>query len=117
MKHLSTLALLFTWILIMVGCNPCADKLESEVVSPDKILKATSLVRNCGATTDFSTIVAVHRSDNTYRDEDIVFVVKGRGPLHLKWNGARQLAIECVGCQRKDIFKQVMIVGDVDVLY
>ena len=105
------------FLFILVGCGGfCSDKVNAESSSPDNVLKATWFERDCGATTDFSEIVSIHKPDNTYKDDsDIVFVAKGRGQIHLSWSGPRHLSIECIGCQRKDIFKEVSKIGDIDV--
>ena len=105
-------------VLLIVGCAPCSDKVVAESLSPDRTLAATWFVRDCGATTEFSTMVSVHRPDITFRDDaGIVFVAKGRGSLKLEWTGPRGLKIECVGCERKMIFKEVTVAGDVDISY
>jgi hypothetical protein len=104
-------------ILPLVGCAPCSDEVRAEVVSTDKALKATWFVRNCGATTDFSTIVSAHRPDDSYRDRgDFVFVARGERPLRLEWTGPRQLTVECPGCGREDIFRRVTVLGNIDIV-
>jgi len=100
------------------GCGTCDDEVQSQSVSPDKIVEATSFVRNCGATTDYSMIVSIHRTDNDYKDEsDFVFVAKGRGRLQLKWAGPKALEIYCEGCERKDVFRRLTALGDIDISY
>ena len=105
-------------LLLMEACAPCSDKVVAESLSTDKALAATWFVRDCGATTEFSTMVSLHRPDISFRDDaSIVLVAKGRGALKVEWTGPRALKIECVGCDRKIIFKQVTVVGDVDISY
>lgn len=100
------------------GCGTCDDEVQTQSVSPDKIVEATSFVRNCGATTDYSMIVSIHRTDNDYKDEsDFVFVAKGRGRLQLKWAGPKALEIHCEGCERKDVFRRLTALGDIDISY
>jgi hypothetical protein len=112
------LASLFASQFLLQDCGLCSNEVISESSSPDKALMATSFVRNCGATTDFSMIVSVHRFGSTFRDDnDIVFVASGRGPLRLAWTGPRKLTIDCGGCPRKNIFKKISIIGDVDISY
>ena len=112
---LSVLTLLA--ILPPVGCGPCSDEVRAEAVSTDKALKATWFIRNCGATTDFSTIVSVHRPDDSYRDQgDFVFVARGERRLRLAWTGPMQLTIECPACQRSDIFRRVTVLGNIDIV-
>jgi hypothetical protein len=105
-------------LIVCSGCGTCEDRVQSEVVSPDKTLEATSFVRNCGATTDYSVIVSIHRTDNSYKDDnDFVFVAKGSGGMQLKWTGPKALDIHCEGCERKDVFRRLTVLGDIDISY
>ena len=112
------LAPILVALLLYCACGPCDDEVQSESVSPDRALAATSFVRNCGATTDFSTIVSVHRPGDTYRDENtFVFVARGRERVELKWNAPKKLQIHCKACERENIFKKVTALGDIDIDY
>ena len=103
---------------LLAGCNPCSDEIVSETTSPDGVLTATSFVRNCGATTDFSSIVSIHRKSEGFgNDDDIVFVVKGQYELTPNWTDAKTLSIECYGCVRANIFRQVSALGSIDMVY
>lgn len=107
-----------TQLIFLQSCSLCSNKVVAESLSPDKEFTATWYVRDCGATTDFATIVSVHRSGTGFRDDsDMVFVASGRGPLQLLWTGPRKLSIECRGCSRKNIFKQLSTRADVDISY
>jgi hypothetical protein len=86
--------------------------------SPDGQLAATLFVRNCGATTDFSTIISVHRPDSTFKDDSsMVFVAKGEPTIQLNWDGPRSLSIGCQKCDRQEVFRRVTALGDVDISY
>ncbi len=105
-------------LLLMSGCNLCSDTIKSGSVSQDNALKATVFIRDCGATTDFSTIVSLHRPNSGYRDEaNFIFVAKGEHPLHVEWNNSHKLILECASCQRKDIFREVVKLGKIDIEY
>jgi len=104
--------------LAAIGCDVCSDRVVREVKSPDKVLTATWYVKNCGATTDFSTVVSLHKAGSSFKDDsDIVFVAKGRGELRLAWNNSHQLSIQCVACQRTDVFKEVTKFADIDIAF
>jgi hypothetical protein len=106
------------FLLALAGCGVCSEEVIGSARSRDGVLTATWFVKDCGATTDFSTGVSVHRSDSTFKDDgDIVFVVKGRGSLSLLWDGPRSLRIECGGCSRQNVFRRVTSLGDVDISY
>ena len=105
-------------LCLVSACSTCADQVLSESASPNGVLIATSFVRNCGATTDFSSIVSLHRkSDGLGTDQDMVFVAKGRHQLSLRWSDATTLAVRCDTCSRASIFRQVAIAGDVNIDY
>lgn len=74
--------------------------------------------RDCGATTDFSSIVNVQSASDKFRaDEGRLFVAKGRYDLSVAWTGPRTLLITCAGCSRKNIYREVVALGDIDVKY
>ena len=103
------IALFLLLVCPLVSCNVCGDSVERELNSPDEKLKATWFGRDCGATTDFSTIVSLHKSTSSFKNEDnFVFVLKGREKLELLWRGPHDLTIECLTCKKEDIFKQVI---------
>ena len=105
-------------VCLLSGCGLCSDTVVSEVTSPDGAMTATWFVRNCGATTEFSSIVSVHRKSEGFRNErDIVFVVAFRPQLSLTWTGRRTLSVECEGCLRANVFRKVTALGSIDIVY
>ena len=103
---------------LLLGCNTCSDQVSGEVLSADGVLNATSFVRNCGATTDLTSIVSIHRNDEGFRDDkSFVFVAKGRHQLVVTWVGPKALSIRCPGCARADIFREVTALGHVDIVF
>ena len=113
-----SLVLTLSLSMIAAGCARlmCNDAVNSEVRSPDGVLVATWFTRNCGAMTDYATTVNLHRPDSGFRgDSDTVFVAEGRYALKMKWTGPRRLTIQCDGCARKQIFRAVTMLGDVDI--
>jgi hypothetical protein len=107
-----------TLAVVMTGCNLCSKDVIQEVRAPEGVLAATWYVRNCGATTDFSTLVSVHRAENSYTEEaDLVFVAKGKKRLRLEWASPHQLSIACEECGRNNVFKEVTKFGDVEIQF
>lgn len=105
-------------LVLLVGCNVCSDDIKGEADSPDRAVKATWFLRDCGATTDFSTIISLHKPSDGFRaDSQIVFIAKGPKQVHLKWEDARHLLVECMECEKGDIFKQITSVGAISVVY
>ena len=104
--------------MVMIGCGLCSKDLVQNSRSPDGVLQATWYTNNCGATTDFSTVVIVHRPDSSYTDDsDIVFVAKGKQTIKLTWAAPHQLSVGCPSCERATIFREVTKIGDIDVLF
>jgi hypothetical protein len=102
----------------LVGCNICSDDVLSRSTSPDGALVATLFQRDCGATTDYSTIVNVGGPSDSFKGEKgRVFVVKGQKHVTVKWTDNRALVIECDSCSRSTVFRQVTALGDIDIAY
>lgn len=104
--------------IAMTSCGLCSNQLVQGKRSPDGMIEASWFVRNCGAPTDFSTIVSIHQPNASYTDDsDLVFVAKGKYDLKLSWTGRRELTIECYGCVRKNVFRETTRLGDIDVRF
>jgi hypothetical protein len=112
-------ALLFVcFVCFASSCAPCSDHVLSNVPSPDSALVATAFVRNCGATTPYSSIVSVHERSNLFGNSgDTVFVAKGRYPLQVVWTAPRAIQIRCEACSATDVFRQVAILDGLKVSY
>ena len=107
-------------LTLTTGCTQfmCKDIVESQTPAPDRILVATAVTRDCGATTDFSTSVNLHRADHGFDDEaGTIFVAMGRHQLTLRWSDADHLSVQCDDCTRKQISKTVTILGKTDIGY
>lgn len=104
-------------MVFLAGCGGCSDDVIASKPSRDGSVTASLFVRNCGATTDFSTIVSIHASDSGSDDGDIVFVAKGRGGVDLSWSGDRVLQVRCRGCNDQNVFRKVDKLRDVDIVY
>lgn len=105
-------------LMVMIGCSVCSTEVVQRSWSPDGVLQATWYTKNCDATTDFSTVVSVHRPDSSYKDDsDIVFVAKGKQTIKLTWAAPHQLSVQCASCERAAIFREVTKIGDIDVSF
>ena len=63
-------------------------------------------------------MVSIHKKSEGFRsDQDIVFVAKGRHQLLVGWSSPTTISIGCLSCSRTKIFRQVMVLGDIDVVY
>ncbi|MEA3061353.1 MAG: hypothetical protein QOJ94_1134 [Sphingomonadales bacterium] len=86
------------------GCQffSCGDDATQRAVSPDGQRVAVSFVRNCGATTDFSTHVTLANAGEKADDSDAIFVAQaGSAPrtpqggprAQLRWLGPSHLLV------------------------
>jgi hypothetical protein len=107
-----SLFLLLPLAFTLGGCgfllrSGCDNKIKSENPSPDGKYVATLFERNCGATTDFSTIVNLRESSAKLKGEDLgVLILKGEHKLDVIWEGNTRLRLQCRDCRPDDIFKQ-----------
>lgn len=123
MKLMLLILVAFVSPLNLSGCGPstsiqCADEVKSELKSPDGAYVATLYERDCGATTDFSTIVNLRESSAAFNGDDSrIFIVKGQRQVNLVWQEARSLHVECPGCKSDDIYKQEKSWRNVNISY
>jgi hypothetical protein len=117
-KNISLWVLSFIVLSPLVACNTCTHALKSELTSADGQLTARVFERNCGATTDYSSIVNLQNaSDKPDAKDGVLFVARGQYAISVKWTNTRELLVSCPSCSRKDIFRQVGVVGDIDINY
>ncbi len=109
--------------LFLSCCNfsltgDCNDTIKSEVKSSDRKYVATLYVRDCGATTDFSTIISLRPVLAEFDGEEgRIFVIKGRPQVNIVWNEQTSLRVECIGCNSNDIFRQDKSWKDISITY
>lgn len=90
---------LLTIGFVVIGCDAslfgCDDAVISEVVSPDGRYVATVLERDCGATTDYSTMVALRDAAQPIEEakQTPVLVIESRVMIDLQWGADRKLLI------------------------
>src|ERR1700694_3345032 len=88
---LASIALWFGGCAFLLHSN-CEDTVKSEIQSPDSKYVATLFERNCGATTDFSTIVNLRESSVKFKGDDFgIVTVKGQHKIDLVWDGNTKL--------------------------
>jgi hypothetical protein len=110
-------------ILAFAGCRgitwtPCEDTVKSEENSPSGRYIATIFERDCGATTDFSTIVNMRAATEKFDgDRDTIFIVKGQPRMVLVWKDNSTLNINCDDCKTNAIFQRADSWQDVRIAY
>jgi len=87
------LGLLF---FLLAGCELCGHELIKEAPSPERKYIATVFESNCGATTPFITQVVLRKEGRTFsadNEEDVVFRVKEKEDVEVRWINAEQLLV------------------------
>jgi len=119
----------FGFLLVLIpllsGCkhsllDTCDDRVVREVRSGDGKFLATLYVRNCGATTDYISIVNLRPGGTRFNgdaDGDIVFVAKGERDIGIQWLNTNEVRIWCRGCESNDIYKRQPTWKDVKIAY
>lgn len=81
----------------MAGCyglvvGECEDTSRLESVSPDGRYAATVIERDCGATTDYSTLVNLRASSKPLdpSPESVIVTMSGKQSFALTWEGGSQ---------------------------
>jgi hypothetical protein len=103
---------------ILSGCTGdlCGNTVERTVPSPAGQTKAVVFIRDCGATTGFSTQVSVLPSgEELPNDRGNVLVLDGTVPIVLSWLSESSLAIGGIGNAK--VFRQEAAVANTQVSY
>lgn len=121
MKKMISVSSLVLATSLSFGCvfdSPCDVTSLAAHPSPSGRYVAEVIERDCGATTDFSRTVQLKSSSSAgFRESDSVFVVSGRHPIDIRWEGDNKLQMICEGCKSDDIFKRATSWEDVDLGY
>ena len=108
---------LFGKLTLLLLCMPlggckvlssgCEDAVLKETASPHMRYTATVYERDCGATTDFSTIVNLRERSVRFKGDSFgPFIVKGRHNLEVSWETNTKLRLECKDCRSEDVFRE-----------
>lgn len=101
--------LLVSAIPFIVSCSLCEESDVKEMVSPDEKHVARVVVRNCGATADYSTIVSLKNNTSDWLSSDNttdVLVLKGDLQVEINWGDNEAVNIKCPLCIKDSVFKQ-----------
>jgi hypothetical protein len=70
------------------------DETLAESSSPDGRYTARAVLRNCGATTDYSRLVTLaDRRGGTGTSLDTVYIIRGEGPVAFEWVSRDRLKV------------------------
>ena len=105
----------------LAGCyhlvmGDCDDRVKLESVSPNGRYAATVIERDCGATTDYSTLVNLRAASEplTTTPDSLILALSGKQSVDLDWEGEFQLTVQF---PRVDTYTQKLSWNDVQVVY
>jgi len=107
----------------VVGCNSvssalCKDDVQTASASPRGNFIASVKLRDCGATTDFSSVISIKDVGGSSQiSEEDVFVLRGDNAISIKWIDDNTLKVECEECDPKNIFKKLESWNRVEIRY
>ena len=78
----------------LVAC--CGNEDEVRLTPPDRRHTAHSYLRNCGATTDYVTVVELEAPG--FSRGAPVYSADGAQQLRMRWPSSTELVIECAAC-------------------
>lgn len=113
----SSLYCLFLLALgIVTGCNPCKEEIWDSATSPDGKWTATTIMRDCGATTSETVSVNVYKtgSKGFQADHNALVMKHGQAP-GLFWSGNDRLLLDCHGCNSKDEIARTAQIGPIHI--
>ncbi len=103
-----------TSCMLLSGCE---ESIGRETFSPNGNLVARLSVRNCGATTDYSSIVRVGSEGDLNKKEDEVFIAGGGHQIRLYWKNDATLQILCDDCSSDKVIKNLTSIHGISVVY
>lgn len=94
----------------------CGDTIKAEVSSPDGRYVAAVFERNCGATTDYSTLVTLRETSQPFapKKQGWVLALSGQVDVTLAWSSDRVIR---VGAEGGEVFRKEPTWRDVRISY
>ncbi|MFO1057194.1 MAG: hypothetical protein U1E53_09525 [Dongiaceae bacterium] len=106
----------FVWVLGRLTAPGCEVTERASIPSPDGRHRAVVFSRDCGATTGFSTQLALlGAADRLSIGSDAALVVDGRHELDVRWTADRSVAVAVPKGDR--VYRRAASQSDVTILY
>jgi len=102
-------------LLALVGCEPCANEIISESVSPDGGSKIIVFSRNCGATTGSNTQATILKHNQSLPNDGGNIFVLDQGEAIVKWRTNTEVVVTADASSR--FFKKESAVNGVSIVY
>ena len=83
------------FVVISTACSMCGNEPINKEISPDGEHVAITFVRNCGATTQFTTHVSIlDMPGNLPNEAGNLYRAEGKQPVSVRWESNEQLIID-----------------------
>jgi hypothetical protein len=98
------------------GCSLCKEEIWNSATSPDGKWRATTLMRDCGATTSETVSVNVSQTGTKgfQADHNALVMKNGQAP-RLFWANNDRLVLDCRDCDGKDEIARRAQIGPVHI--
>jgi hypothetical protein len=101
---------------ILFGCKPCSEEVWGTATSPDGKWLATTIERDCGATTSEVVSVNIHPiGQSSLREENNALVVKHAHTPGVTWLNDHSVSITCPECGAGEIIQKRASIGPISV--
>jgi hypothetical protein len=126
MKPVPSMAIFGFLSLTLVSCldlGQCGNQVKTELISPDQLIVARVLERNCGATTGFTTVISIQSKSEPFDSEnvdsqDIALIVDGQYKIQLRWINANHLAVKLPAkLAREDMLSRSVLLRGTKITY
>jgi hypothetical protein len=107
-------------MICLYSCGLCHDDVLQEAANPGGSIIARSYIRDCGATTDFASIVQLRPTSSRFDPDDgsgVVLDIKGRHPIELEWVTRNALRLRCASCGSGDVLSRKTNWQEVTITY
>jgi hypothetical protein len=94
----------------------CGNALKKEAPSKDSVYVAAFFEQNCGATTDYTSIVSLRRREDRFNGDkdEAILVIRGQCPVEMVWNERVLSVSRANSC---DVAKRVASWRDVTISF
>jgi hypothetical protein len=96
------------------GCSLCDESVQKESPGPNVKLTAQVVVRDCGATTGFATVVRLRKR---FRDVDVA-VFRGKVSVSVEWTSDNELRVSLPdSLATKNVFREEAASSGIQIRY
>lgn len=114
-RNMRRIHIILLTLLALAGCEPCANEIISESLSPDGASKIIVFSRNCGATTGSNTQATLLKQNQSLPNDGGNIFVLDQGKAIVKWKTNMEILVTADASSR--FFKRESAVNGVSFSY